>query len=513
LRAVGLALEAGVFLILAGSAAAFGAVHPESYRWMWLGGALLGALAGLRAAIAARLRRALGGRRIALDAQGRWHSFDDTPREPPRWSAALGPLASRAPLLLPGACFAAWALIQLVPLPPALLHAVSPGRAAITSASDAAWLPLTVSVADTRRGLAFLAVALLVHAAAAAALAASGARGRLLRGLSLLALALSLLGLVQRSLGVQKIYGVFAPLEGGGSIFGPFVNRNHFAGYLLMLIPAALAVVADVFRRLAAEAGRGRGWRQRALALATPPGTAVIYWMVPVLAATAALLATQSRGGMLALLLGLGVLVLKQGRAVALWLVGALLAVALGGPVVEGIQERFARTPRERLLRTLVWQDALERSREFRWLGTGFNTYATALNRVDAWTLPEGATAWPSGASPADLLGPRGGFRVHTGSTGDFWYSELHNDYLQVLIETGVPGLLLALWAAAAALLRARADPWVLAALTGVLFHELVDFDLQIPALALLFVTLAAAPGRHRRHANRPGSVQAAGSV
>jgi O-antigen ligase len=370
---------------------------------------------------------------------------------------------------------------------------VSPDRAAFASAPAAAWLPLTVSVADTRRGLAFLAVALLVHMAAAAALAASGARGRLLRGLSLLALALSLVGLVQRSLGVEKIFGVFAPLEGGGQIFGPFVNRNHFAGYLLMLIPAALAVVAGAFRRLAAEAGRGRGWRQQALALATPAGTAVIYWMVPVLTATAALLATQSRGGLLALLFALGVLALKQRRGTVLWIAGLALAAALSGPAVERLQERFARTPQESLLRTLVWKDALERSRSFRWLGTGFNTYATALNRSDAWALPEGATAWPAGASPAELLGPRGGFRVHTGLTGDFWYSELHNDYLQVLVETGVPGLLLALWAAAAVLFRARADPWVLASLTGVLFHELVDFDLQIPALALLFVTLAAA--------------------
>ncbi len=498
LRAASLALEAGVFLVIAGSAAAFGAVHPESYRWVWLGCLLLGALTALRAELAARLRRALGWQGIVLDAEGRWRSLGDTPRRLLRWSAHLGPVAARAPLLLPGACFAAWVVLQLVPLPPALLQVVSPDRA--TSAPAGAWLPLTISPADTRRSLAFLAVALLGHVAAAAAMATGGARGRLMRGLSLLGLVFSLLGLVQLSLGVEKIYGVFQPLEGGSSIFGPFVNRNHFAGYMLMVIPAALAVAVGALRRYAAAAGHERGWRRLVLALDTRAGTAMIFWTLPVLAATGALLATHSRGGLLAFLFVLAVLAVRLRHGGILWLAGFAAAAALSGLGLESLQDRFARTSQESLLRILVWKDSLERSRPFRWAGTGFNTYATALNRSDAWALPEGATVWPPGGSPAELLGPRGGFRIHPSLPDGFWYRELHNDYLQVLIETGVPGLLLALWAAAAALFAAREDPWVLAALAGVLFHELVDFDLQIPALALLFVTLAAASAKPKRN-------------
>lgn len=82
--------------------------------------------------------------------------------------------------------------------------------------------------------------------------------------------------------------------------------------------------------------------------------------------------------------------------------------------------------------------------------------------------------------------------RVPATLPGTTWYREAHNDYVQLLVETGLPGLGLALLAAFAALRSARQDPWLLAALTGVLLHEAVDFDLQIPAVSVLFVTLAA---------------------
>jgi hypothetical protein len=65
---------------------------------------------------------------------------------------------------------------------------------------------------------------------------------------------------------------------------------------------------------------------------------------------------------------------------------------------------------------------------------------------------------------------------------------------VQLLVETGVPGLLVGLWAALAALAAARRDPWLFAALAGVLMHAFVDFDLQIPAIPALFVVLAALP-------------------
>lgn len=497
LRGLHLALEAGVFLLVAGSAAAFGAVHPEIYTHVWTACLGLGALALAAAAVSARLRRSLGPARLVLDGAGRWTAL------PPGiaggsdlWSCDLGRLARHAPLLLPGVCFFAWAALQLVPLPPALLASLSPGRAAFEPDARQAWLPLSVSPADTRRGLAFLAAALLAHLAAATALAPCGARARFLRGLSLLGLAFSLIGLVQLARGSTLIYGVFEPHEGGGSIFGPFVNRNNFAGYMLMVIPASLSVFAGALEHAARAAKGEKGWRRAVQVLDTPAGTALIAWALPVLVGTAALLATHSRGGLLAFLGSLALLAVRLPRTGTLWLAGLAVATTLSGLGLERIEDRFARVSTESLTRTLVWKDSLERSRAFRAAGTGFDTYSAALASASPWSLPLGATPWPGGGSPLEVLGPRGGRRSPAATGGRFWYREAHNDYLQVLIETGIPGLMLALWAAVAALRAVRADPWLLAALTGVLLQEFVDFGLQIPALGLLFVTIAALPPR-----------------
>ena len=68
--------------------------------------------------------------------------------------------------------------------------------------------------------------------------------------------------------------------------------------------------------------------------------------------------------------------------------------------------------------------------------------------------------------------------------------------FLQLLVETGVPGLLIGLWGALAVLHAARRDPWRFAALAGVLMHAFVDLDLQIPAISALLVVLAAVPRR-----------------
>ena len=59
----------------------------------------------------------------------------------------------------------------------------------------------------------------------------------------MLGVLLAMVGIIQRATFNGKIYG-FWELVQGGNPFGPFVNRNHFAGWMLMAVPTSLGLLA-----------------------------------------------------------------------------------------------------------------------------------------------------------------------------------------------------------------------------------------------------------------------------
>jgi O-antigen ligase len=86
-----------------------------------------------------------------------------------------------------------------------------------------------------------------------------------------------------------------------------------------------------------------------------------------------------------------------------------------------------------------------------------------------------------------------------------FFINEAHNDYAQLLVETGLLGFAIAGWFLVITFRRAFAklDNWpetingtvTVAALlgcVGILVHSFLDFNLQIPANAALFYVLCA---------------------
>jgi O-antigen ligase len=256
--------------------------------------------------------------------------------------------------------------------------------------------------------------------------------------------------------------------------FGPFVSKNHFAGWSEMaaLVAAGLALgLADAARR------RSGDWTTDRRA------GGVILALVAALAMALASLASLSRGGALAL--GAGVLGLLGLRLATARGRGAL-AATLGPALVLGS-----------ILAVMVPSEAHDRMRSLS--GASF--------RLDTWK----DTLRLSGASPVVGQG-LGAFhdaypRVKRGH-GNLRVEHSENDYLETLAETGLVGLGLALAAAALLVLRvvrgaSGADPVVrgigqgaLAALIALAVHSCVDFNLRIPsnaALAALAAALAAA--------------------
>ena len=114
------------------------------------------------------------------------------------------------------------------------------------------------------------------------------------------------------------------------------------------------------------------------------------------------------------------------------------------------------------------------------------------MSGATAWALPEGASPF-SGPYETSFVGlPHAGYRFIKDVPGMFWYGQAHNDYVQILAETGAVGLLLMVWAFLRAWAVVRGDAWLLAALVGPALHAFLDFGFQLPAVVALFVSLAA---------------------
>ena len=475
-RALQVLLEAALWLVVAGSVLAFGSVHAWAYSILWVACFTTAAIALAHGLSVSGLRRRLGANRVAFHVSGRWLVIEPRPGDRALgWSIELAePALPRGPLLVPGLALLALALLQLAPL---------------------AGGPATLAPEATRRGIAFVLAFLLLHEAAAAAFVSRPAQRRFRRVVAWLGALVSLAALVQLASGTRLVYGFFEPLE-GGLPFGPFINRNHFAGFMLLAIPVALSLLADAARAYVRRVGDRPNARRFLVGLQTPEGTSLLYAALPPLLGIAALLASTSRGGILAFFaaLALAAAGVRAGGGTPAWAAALVFtAVALTWFGLERLELRFLHGWDDAPGRTVVWRESLQAMEGRRWAtGYGFNAFAEALSRVPAWTLPRGATPWPEAVRVPLASGARFGYRAPGDLPGLLWYREAHSDWVQLLVETGVPGLLVGLWAALCALAAARRDPWLFAALAGVLMHVFVDFDLQIPAISALFVCLAA---------------------
>lgn len=366
---------------------------------------------------------------------------------------------------------------QLVPLPPWLLRLLSPGSYAFYNEPLLlpplrAWKPITAHAPDTLRGLLFLASCSLAYAAA---VREGDHRWRVrvawtVAGVGTFA---TLVGLAQQAYGVRAPYGLWHP-DVDWAVFGPYSNRNDYSGYMLMAIGLALGLTLDALRRLR------RAWRRRVrkrwLALGDREGLGVLWAAALVMVGVAGLVAVHSRGALAAFGVTVATLPLLTRRRLQ---VGALvvLLVALGvawvgvGGSLEAFRARdIARS------RTLLWEDGLEMVPSHLLFGAGFNAFGHSY--------PPRQKIW-----------------------GDHWVDAVHNEYLQVLIDTGLTGgvivaaLLFILFRRAFGRARETALAMGLwAALLGVAFHNVVEHNWQLLSSATTFAVIAgfAVRERHR---------------
>jgi O-antigen ligase len=393
--------------------------------------------------------------------------------------------------------------LQLVPLPGPILDSFSPAASrflaqydlaqALSSARvfDASAIPphpLSIDPAATRVGALFFLSFSLLFLGLSAALTARHARA-LADSVLVVSLAIALVGIVQERFGGGRLYGFWQPLA-VTEPFGPFVNRNHFGGWMLMAIPLCLGRLCD---RVARAPGiSGAGWRRWLIGYAAPPSAWIVIGAAALGVMALSLVMTTSRSAMLSLVAALAlsaVLITRRQRGWQRGMTAALLialpGVAAAWTGIEVVLDRFTASSSADLLeRATAWQDAAAIIRDFAAAGTGVNTYGTAT-----------------------ILHAHPSLTMH--------YTAAHSDYLQLAAEGGLLVGLPAVVAAVlfAGLLRTRlreaADTYWLrmgavSALAGIALQELVEFSLQIPANTTLFAVVAAIAVQPTTASHRP---------
>ena len=289
---------------------------------------------------------------------------------------------------------------------------------------------------------------------------------------------LAILGLVNQALGRATI--LWFPKEHYlDRLTATFVNPNHQALYFSVVLFLALGLLL----RQGGRAGARTPAPVPAAWTIGPAGRVLLAVSVVVLAV--ALLLTASRGGLLSVLAGVVVVLglTLHGRRNRWVPLALLVAVAVFGVYASWfgrdlIMERFHVVAKEpfRDVRWAVWEGTLAALRDAPARGVGLGAFEDV-------------------------------FRPHQPESLGHWkrVDYAHNDYLQLLVEAGVVGVLVLGWAMVALVVfvfprwAGRRDPAVrgltmgaLGALTAVTVHSATDFGLHMPANALLVVLVGA---------------------
>jgi O-antigen ligase len=278
--------------------------------------------------------------------------------------------------------------------------------------------------------------------------------------LMILCFVVSLLGIIQHFTSSGEIYWM-PSLSVPADPFGPFVNRNHFAGFVELTLPVGLGLM--VFRGIRAE---------------LVPLAAVLA-IVPV----SALVLSGSRGGIVSFVFELCVLAILAGRrrlgeGSRLLALGIVAFMALAFVVWIGAGKTIQRFSNTR-------QDLSVSRRASMFRGAAAVFLAHPVTGAGLGTL---VAVYP---------------RYETVYDG-FVIQHVHNDYIEALAETGVAGgvcgfaFLWLFFREAEKAFEAERSQFetglragAIVAVSGLLLHSFVDFNLHVPSNALLFLLQA----------------------
>ncbi len=252
-----------------------------------------------------------------------------------------------------------------------------------------------------------------------------------------------------------------------GAPFGPYINRDHFAGYINLVIPLSLGLI-----------------------LSRMNNSIKVFIGFITIVMISSLVISVSRGGVLSFLgatifLSIMFFFFKKAEKKKLWYIAGILGTVVlfvfwldWAPVIKRLATLADKEGGILFPRLPVWQASMGIVRDFPLLGTGLGTYFCT-------------------------------FPIYRPLQITKFFRYAHNDYLQLFTETGIIGFVIVLSffilffkQAIKSLVFAKANKanysltgLLIAALTSIvtmLLHSFIDFNLHIFANALLFIIILA---------------------
>lgn len=271
---------------------------------------------------------------------------------------------------------------------------------------------------------------------------------KLLKILCYFGFGLAIFAIIQKATGAEKIYW-FREVPGGNP-FGPFVNRNHYAGLIGMLIPLGLGVAFT------------RSSRERK----------ILFGFLSLIMAVSLFL-SLSRGGIISFFAGITIfalfVLLNRFKSKRIWVsLGTFLFVLFLYLLYLGIDpiiERFYSTDITTEDRLVIWSGTLKAFKDFYLTGSGLGTFMNVFSLY----FPEG---------------------IHG------LYDHAHNDYLEFILEAGVIGSALLILFLSFFIRCMKRGNWsgdngiikisLISSMTSIAVHSIFDFNLHIPSNALM---------------------------
>jgi O-antigen ligase len=381
--------------------------------------------------------------------------------------------------------------LQAVPLPSAIVNALSPNRATLISAlrvsplgeMQPAWATLSIDPESTLLSLAVFVLGVLSFWGARTTFGAGGNTRAFCRALTLIAAFFAALALIQRAAAPRTLLFMMEPEARSANPFGAFVNRNHFAAWLLL---ASGPVIGYFIARLRTHPSRGHF---RA-SIGQVASSGIVFTALAAIMIAGTLVSVLSRSA----IAGLGAAALagwwlarprlrieRTSLPTVFGFVGSVMLIFVLFVDTDSwatrLQQSLATDVQFSRLR--IWQESWPVVRDFWATGTGAGTYSEAMTHYQE-------------------------SRVWVGSMRRWaHFNNAHSHYLQLAAEGGLLLVLPVAWSLCAlgflGIRASRADKgemfWVrvgaAGGLAGLAVQSIWEVALTMPANAVLAGVLA----------------------